>query len=127
MLQLATLAWDGITVVRELRHTDRQREPVDFRSVVVVPANHQGGLDGLHGSKLCHPGLHYGRQQRWSERLLKHFERSVAPATCDDSQSAAEIETAALASFFHSACRPGKWSNVPQEDAELSEYCYHFG
>ncbi|XP_055630432.1 transferrin-like [Toxorhynchites rutilus septentrionalis] len=119
MLQLATLAWDGITVVRELRHTDRQRETVDFRSVVVVPANHQGGLDGLRGSKFCHPGLHYGRQQRWSERFLKHFERSVAPATCVESQSAAEIETAALAVFFHSACRPGKWSNVPQEDAEL--------
>ncbi|XP_058829124.1 transferrin-like [Topomyia yanbarensis] len=119
MLQLATLAWDGLTVVKELRHNDRLREPVDYRSVVVVSSGHQGGLEGLRGKKFCHPGLHYGRQQRWSERFLKHFERLVVPAVCGDLKSPAEIETAALANFFHSACRPGKWSNVPQEDAEL--------
>lgn len=119
MLQLATLAWDGITVVKELRHNDRTREVVDFRSVVVVSSQHQGGVDGLRNKKFCHPGLHYGRQQRWSERFLKHFERLVVPAYCADLENAAEIETAALSSFFQSACRPGKWSNVPQEDANL--------
>lgn len=119
MLQLATLAWDGLTVVKELRHNDRVRETVDYRSVVVVSSGHQGGLEGLRGKKFCHPGLHYGRQQRWSERFLKHFERLIVPTTCDDLKNAAEIETAALSKFFQSACRPGKWSNVPQEDAEL--------
>lgn len=119
MLQLATLAWEGLTVVKELRHNDRLREPVDYRSVVVVSSQHQGGLEGLRSKKFCHPGLHYGRQQRWSERFLKHFERLVVPANCANLQNAAEIETAALSSFFQSACRPGKWSNVPQEDAEL--------
>uniref|UniRef100_A0A8D8BFS2 Transferrin n=1 Tax=Culex pipiens TaxID=7175 RepID=A0A8D8BFS2_CULPI len=119
LVHLATLGWDGLAVVKELRHTDRTRETVDFRSVVLVPASHQGGLDGLRGARFCHPGLQYGRQQRWSERFLKHFERLVVPADCGDLTSAAEIETAALSNFFASACRPGKWSNVPQEDAEL--------
>ncbi|XP_053686046.1 transferrin-like [Sabethes cyaneus] len=119
MLQLATLSWDGLTVIKELRHKDRARETVDYRSVVVVPSTHQGGLEGLRGKKFCHPGLHYGRQQRWSERFLKYFERLVVPAPCGDSKNAAEIETVALSRFFQSACRPGKWSNVPQEDAEL--------
>lgn len=119
MLQLATLGWGGITVVKELRHQERSRETVDFRSVVVVSSQHQGGLDGLRGKRFCHPGLHYGRQQRWSELFLKHFERLVVPADCGDLESAAEIETAALSNYFQSACRPGRWSNVPQEDAEL--------
>ncbi|XP_055535032.1 transferrin-like [Wyeomyia smithii] len=119
MLQLATLGWDGLTIVKELRHKDRIREAVDYRAVVVVPSGHQGGLEGLRGKKFCHPGLHYGRQQRWSERFLKHFERLVVPTPCEDQKSGAEIETAALSKFFQSACRPGKWSNVPQEDAEL--------
>lgn len=119
LVHLATLGWDGHAVVKELRHNDRTRETVDFRSVVVVPSSHQGGLDGLRGTRFCHPGLQYGRQQRWSERFLKHFERLVVPAECGELTSAAEIETAALSSFFGSACRPGKWSNVPQEDSEL--------
>lgn len=119
MLQLAALGWDGLTVVKELRHNDRTREVVDFRSVVVVSAQHQGGLEGLRNKKFCHPGLHYGRQQRWSERFLKYFERLVAPAYCADLDNAAEIETAGLSNFFQSACRPGKWSNVPQDDANL--------
>ncbi|XP_058458276.1 transferrin-like [Malaya genurostris] len=119
MLQLASLAWDGLTVVKELRHNDRLRETVDYRSVVVVPSSHQGGLEGLNGKKFCHPGLHYGRQQRWSERFLKHFERLVVRTDCGELKNAAEIEAASLSKFFHTACRPGKWSNVPQEDAEL--------
>lgn len=126
MLQLSTLAWGGITVVKELRHQERTRETVDYRSVVVVSARHQGGVDGLRDKKFCHPGLHYGRQQRWSELFLKYFERLVVPANCADLNNAAEIETAALSNYFQSACRPGKWSNVPQEDAELSEYRYSF-
>lgn len=122
MLQLSSLAWGGITVVKELRHQERTRETVDFRSVAVVSSRHQGGLDGLRDKKFCHPGLHYGRQQRWSELFLKHFERLLVPADCAELTNAAEIETAALSKYFRSACRPGKWSNVPQEDAELSEY-----
>lgn len=119
LLQLATLQWDGLTVVKELRHQSRQRETVDFRSVVVVSAQHQNGLEGLRSARFCHPGLHYGRQQRWSERFLKHFERQVVPAGCVDPSSPADIEAASLSRFFTSACRPGRWSNVPQEDAEL--------
>lgn len=119
MLQLSTLAWGGMTVVKELRHQERTRETVDFRSVVVVSSRHQGGVDGLRNKKFCHPGLHYGRQQRWSELFLKYFERLVVPVECTDLNNAAEIETAALSNYFQSACRPGKWSNVPQEDTEL--------
>ncbi|XP_055593629.1 transferrin-like [Uranotaenia lowii] len=119
MLQVASLNWDGLTVIKELRHVERQRDLVDYRSVVVVSAQHQGGLDGLRGKKFCHPGLHYGRQQRWSERFLKHFERLVVPTECSDLTSAAEIEAAGLSQYFESACRPGRWSHVPSEDKEL--------
>lgn len=90
--------------------------------MVVVRAGHEGGIEGLKGSQFCHPGYHYDRQQRWSERILKHFERSVVTPNCDDNlKSPAEIETAALSSFFKSACRPGSWSNNLREDTELSK------
>lgn len=90
--------------------------------MVIVRADHRDGLNGLNGLNYCHPGLHYGRSQRMSERFLKHFERTVVPVQCEtDSLSPAEIETAALANYFNAACRPGLWSNNLEEDAKLSE------
>lgn len=90
--------------------------------MVIVRAGHEGGIEGLRGSSFCHPGYHYDRSQKWSERILKHFERSIVTPDCEgDLKSPAEIETAALASFFKSACRPGSWSNNIREDAELSK------
>lgn len=92
--------------------------------MVVVKANHSGGLKGLKGLKFCHPGLYYDHAERWSERFLKHFERIVTSPDCEkassESLSPAEIEVAALADFFDSGCRPGSWSNDPQEDQRLS-------
>lgn len=80
-----------------------------------------GGIEGLRGSSFCHPGYHYDRTQRWSERVLKHFERSVVTPNCDsDLKSPAQLETDALATFFGKACRPGTWSHNKREDAELS-------
>lgn len=78
----------------------------------------------MRGYSFCHPGYHYdNRAQRWTERVLKHFERSVVTPNCEENlKSPAEIETAALASFFKSACRPGSWSNNIREDAELSKF-----
>lgn len=99
-------------------------EIVDFESVVVVRANHANGIDGLKGLKFCHPGLFYDRTQRWTERFLKHFERSVVPVDCQKSSNitaAAELEADALANYFGDSCRPGLWSNNIQEDAELSK------
>ncbi len=96
---------------------------VDFETVVIVRAGHEGGIEGLRGSGFCHPGYHYDRTQRWSERILKHFERSVVTPNCEgDLKSPAEIETASLAAFFGKACRPGSWSNIKREDAELSKF-----
>lgn len=90
--------------------------------MVIVRAGHEGGIDGLRGYNFCHPGYYYDRSQRWTERILKHFERSVVTPNCEgDIKSPSEIETAALASFFKSACRPGLWSNNIREDAELSK------
>lgn len=102
----------------------------DFESVVVVRADHRDGISGLSGKNYCHPGFYYDRSERWSERFLKHFERTVvAPQiNCDvtnDSTTPAEIETAALARFFNLACRPGAWSNNPEEDAKLSEPLFY--
>lgn len=90
--------------------------------MVIVRAGYSGGINGLNGSTYCHPGLHYDRRQRWSERFLKHFERTVVPVDCEkEGLSPAQIETAALAKFFREACRPGQWSNNLEEDAQLSE------
>lgn len=94
----------------------------DFESVVVVKATHKNGVDGLKGLNYCHPGFYYDHAERWSERFLKHFERSVTTLECEinSTKSPAEIETAAVASYFGSACRPGAWSNNIQEDERLS-------
>lgn len=119
-LQLASLGWTDLTVIKELRHMDRMGSAVDFETVVIVRAGHEGGTDGLRGYQFCHPGYHYDKTQRWTERILKHFERSVVTPNCEgDLKSSAEIETAALATFFKSACRPGTWSHNKREDAEL--------
>ncbi|CAG2064514.1 unnamed protein product, partial [Timema podura] len=42
-----------------------------FESVAVVRSNHTGGLSGLRGKNLCHPGFH--RTQYWSDRVLKRI------------------------------------------------------
>ncbi|KAJ6648602.1 Transferrin [Pseudolycoriella hygida] len=121
-LQLASLGWSDLTVVKELRHMDRMGSVVDFEAVVIVRAGHEGGIQGLKGYSFCHPGYHYSKTERWSERILKHFERTVAAPNCEGNlKSPAEIEVAALASFFKSACRPGLWSNNPREDEELKK------
>jgi Transferrin len=119
---IASMRWQGMTVIKELRHTSRIREPFDFQSVVVVRSDHQGGMGNLKGTDFCHPGLHQKqRHERWTERFLKHFERQVVPNDCNAGTTPAEIEAASLASFFNAACRPGDWSNVEQEDVELKE------
>lgn len=66
--------------------------------------------------------MYYDRSERWTERFLKHFERIVAPPECKTQcpRSAAEIELDAIASYFGSGCRPGAWSNNPEEDRKLS-------
>lgn len=117
---IASLGWDGLTVIKEVRHNDRREERFDFQSVVIVRSDHQGGLNNLLGVDFCHPGLHYERHQRWSERFLKHFERTLIKAECaTDGSSPAEQEVAGLAKFFNAACRPGSWSNNPFEDKML--------
>lgn len=119
---IAAMNWDGLTVIKEIRHIDRLTEPFDFQSVAVVRSDHTGGLANLRGVDFCHPGLHYERHTRWSERFLKHFERTIIRQNCSfNGTSPAEAEAAGLADFFNAACRPGSWSNNPQEDKELKE------
>lgn len=89
---------------------------------MIVKAAHKGGIDGLKGKKYCHPGLYYDHSERWSERFLKHFERSVITPDCNSTiTSAAELELDALSKIFKSGCRPGVWSNNPEEDQKLSK------
>lgn len=117
----SSLGWEGLTVVKELRNAERTREPVDFHTAVVVRNQHTGGLDGLRGLRYCHPGFHYSRTHRWTERVLKHFERLVVPAQCEGFNTVTEIEAAATSAFFGDSCRPGVWSQIPKEDADLKE------
>uniref|UniRef100_A0A182QXI1 Transferrin-like domain-containing protein n=1 Tax=Anopheles farauti TaxID=69004 RepID=A0A182QXI1_9DIPT len=117
---VSNLGWEGLTVVKEQRNSERVREPVDFDTAVVVRNQHTGGLDGLRGLRYCHPGFLYSRTHRWTERVLKHFERLVVPAQCDFS-TVTEIETAATSAFFGDSCRPGVWSRIPKEDADLKQ------
>ncbi|XP_053668730.1 transferrin-like [Anopheles marshallii] len=121
VLLTASLDWEGLTVIKELRSSERTRESVDFQTAVVVRSTHTGGLDGLRGLRYCHPGFHYSRTHRWTERVLKHFERLVAPVRCDDFRTVTEVETFAVSNFFRAACRPGVWSQIPKEDSELKE------
>lgn len=104
-----------------------RKDSSEFESVVVVKASHKRGIEGLKGLNYCHPGLHYDHSERWSERFLKHFERIITTPICNkDITSPAEIEIAALADVFKTACRPGLWSNNLEEDARLSEpIVYH--
>lgn len=123
-LQLSYLGWDGLVVLKELRHVDRIPSGVDYQSVVVVKnERYVGGIENTRGMRYCHPGLHYTRSQRWSEEFLKSFERNAAEIDCNLNKNAttAEMETAALSKFFQGACRPGTWSTNEQEDAYLSK------
>ncbi|CRK97686.1 CLUMA_CG011066, isoform A [Clunio marinus] len=119
---LGTLDWRDLTVIKEIRHIERLTEPVDFQSVVIVRSDHVGGLENLRNNDYCHPGLHYERHQRWTERFLKEFERRIVRQNCTrDGRTPAELEVAGLANIFNAACRPGSWSNEPQEDRMLKE------
>lgn len=119
---LATLAWDGLTVIKEVRHNERLNQRFDFQSVVVVRSTHTGGVKSLAGVDFCHPGLDYERGSRWTERFLKHFERSVVKSECaSNGESANELEVAGLAKFFNAGCRPGTWSPIDKEDKMLKE------
>lgn len=123
MLQLAYLDWSELVVAKQLPHRTRQLEPVDFESVVIVRSDHRNGREGLRGKKFCHPGLFSGGSQKWSERFQKHFEREVIVPDCDidGRESTAEVEASAMARFFSSACRPGRWSLNDDEDKKLKE------
>lgn len=116
------MRWQGLAVIKELRHTLRIREPFDYQSVVVVRADHVDGVGNLKGMDYCHPGLHQTqRHERWTEMFLKFFERQTVPNDCDAGTSPAEIETASLAAHFNAACRPGRWSHIETEDEALKK------
>lgn len=124
MLLLASLNWEDLTVVRELRNRERRQKEFDYESVVVARTsiiNTNNLTSSLRGSKYCHPGFHYERSQKWSERFLKYFEREVTTPLCSQA-STAEVEIATLNDFFGSSCRPGVWSSDSAEDARLSEF-----
>lgn len=114
------MRWQGLAVIKELRHTARPRALYDFQSVVVVREDHVDGRRNLRGTDFCHPGLHqHQRHARWTEGFLKYFERQVVPPNCEAGTTPAEIEAASLAGYFNAACRPGLWSTIQEEDAEL--------
>ncbi|XP_063632056.1 transferrin-like isoform X2 [Cydia splendana] len=96
---------------------------VSFQAVAVVRNTHTNGLDGLRGSKYCHPGLGEAAL-RWSPRVEKELEtRAANTDRCPDAdykfKTAEEMEVAALSHFFGDSCRPGAWSANATVDAEL--------
>lgn len=117
---IASLGWEDLTVIKEIRHNDRLSQQFDFQSVAIVRINHSGGVNNLRGADFCHPGLFYERGHRWTERFLKHFERTLVSTNCSfDGSSAMELEVSGLSNFFNAACRPGTWSHDPKEDEYL--------
>lgn len=137
IVSMPTIRWNGPPNQFDLHqlidpcakhHKYIRTDSVDFASVVIVKSNYEGGIEGLKGLKYCHPGFYYGRTERWSERFLKHFERSILEKELDaqcnsplgDTGSPAEIEIAAIGNYFGPSCRAGSWSNNEQEDKRLS-------
>lgn len=120
---IASMRWQGLAVIKELRHTSRPVQAFDYQSVAIVRADHVDGVRNLKGMDYCHPGLnqHHRHSTRWTEGFLKYFERQVVPNDCDAGTSPSEIETASLAGYFNAACRPGLWSFISSEDAELKK------
>ncbi|XP_055390360.1 uncharacterized protein LOC129619238 [Condylostylus longicornis] len=119
ILQLAVLNWPELSIVQPFAHKERQSEFSDFESVVIVRKNHKDGFSGLKGKKYCHPGFNYNPNEKWSERFLKQFERTVVIPKCKKDISAIELEIAALSEFFGNTCRPGIWSHDENQDKEL--------
>uniref|UniRef100_A0A336LPD1 CSON015606 protein n=1 Tax=Culicoides sonorensis TaxID=179676 RepID=A0A336LPD1_CULSO len=122
VLQLATLGWEELIIIKESRHKERLLSNFEYQSVVVVKDPYfNGGIDNLKGKNFCHPGLHYSRSQKWTERFLKEFERFTVTPQCDviANASVAEIEALSLLRYFNTACRPGAWSNNMEEDQYL--------
>lgn len=52
-------------------------EKYAFQSVALVKRSHEGGFAGLKGGRLCHPGYGKAKEQLWSDRVLKYFEKKV--------------------------------------------------
>lgn len=117
---MSVLQWDDIAVVKELRHNQRQSQEYDFASVVLVRKDITS-FEGLKNKRYCHPGLFYSSSQKWTEYVLKYFERNVSLPNCQSDMTAVEIEVSSLNSFFGRSCRPGTWSFDPKEDAALSK------
>lgn len=111
-------------VIKESRHKERSFESFEYSSVVVVKdPSFNSGLDNLRQKNFCHPGLHFSRSQKWTERFLKTFERVAVEPQCNivRNGSVAEIEAASLLKYFNAACRPGVWSHNPEEDQYLKK------
>ncbi|KAK3914575.1 Transferrin [Frankliniella fusca] len=108
---------DETRVVSEIRHVERANEPFAFETVVVVKADYTGLLSGLKDKKFCHPG--FSDSQIWTDRVLKHFHRSVVPQTCNKLVPRVEEEYDNLGSFFKAACIPGDWSRSSYRDEQI--------
>lgn len=109
-------------VIANIRHQDRQHD-FAFEAVTVVSSMHSGGVDGLRGAGLCHPGFD-NQDLRWSPRVLRHLEQRAARTDrCAEEdlphRTFEELEVPTLARFFGPSCRPGPWSNNATIDAQL--------
>ncbi|XP_077289434.1 transferrin-like [Arctopsyche grandis] len=111
-------------VLASVRQEEKRNQKYAFQSVALVKNSHIGGLAGLKGGRLCHPGYGKAKEQLWSDRVLKYFEKKTASASRDcqpNSESSAEDDGNDLVNFFTSACRPGPWVVDPAEDKKLKD------
>lgn len=104
-------------------------EEFEFQTVAVVPADltqiesHPGErLKRLRNAGLCHPG--FSKAQWWNDYILKYFEKTVNPPSCQENVTVIENEVRSLRDFFGKACRPGDWTSDNSLDQKLSKSTY---
>lgn len=88
--------------------------------MVIVKSGYLGGVsEQLRGLKYCHPGYHH--DERITKWVLEELDWKAVGLNCSANQTLTEQKFQALASFFGSSCRPGKWTEDQQFDAYLSK------
>ncbi|XP_019756380.2 transferrin isoform X1 [Dendroctonus ponderosae] len=109
----AGLVTNTTTVIAEV-----VEENAPYQTVVIVKWGYLGGVsDQLKGLKYCHPG--YNHDERITKWVLEELDWKAVSLNCSANQTLTEQKFQALASFFGSSCRPGKWTEDQQFDAYL--------
>lgn len=87
---------------------------------MIVRSSHTGGFgESLKGLKYCHPG--YDHDERITKYVLEEFDWKNINITCGNDTTLTEQKFKAMADFYGSSCRPGRWTEDTVLDAYLSK------